>query len=423
MKVLTWACVLQTGMFVTICGHANFAATENQLPVGLNNAPENAVVVANDAALEQPQILILPHHEEFVEAAEAEAPSSTAQNQPLQVTASQTHMTATPVTAPALTAATVKQSVNAEIESLQQHEQIQPQRIAIDTAALGTSTTSNTVIIDAVADTSAVSSVTSLQSSASDVAAVVTPVTEPENLVVESQPTIEAAAEAIATVMESSEQVDGIQADLAQLQHAQLQQLSQTLDQSAATVVVQPLTKAEIKQEHELALKQRQAQATQPTIELNNQSLMQSQKPQNVYRAASRAGSTWIERAPLPANIGRVSSTYGTRVMGGRSEHHSGLDLAAPTGTPIYATGSGLVTKAGWGSGYGQYVEINHGNGYITRYGHASRLHVQVGERVNAGDHIANVGCTGRCTGPHLHYEVVKDGQRRNPSVYLALLP
>ncbi len=84
---------------------------------------------------------------------------------------------------------------------------------------------------------------------------------------------------------------------------------------------------------------------------------------------------------------------------------------------------SGIVTKSGWGTGYGQYVEINHGNGYLTRYAHASRLMVRVGDQVSAGDHIANVGCTGRCTGPHLHYEVVKDGQRKNPSTYLAMLP
>ena len=109
--------------------------------------------------------------------------------------------------------------------------------------------------------------------------------------------------------------------------------------------------------------------------------------------------------------------------MNGRAERHSGLDLAAPSGTQIYATGPGIVTKSGWGTGYGQYVEINHGNGYITRYAHASRLIARVGDRVAAGEHIANVGCTGRCTGPHLHYEVVKDGQRKNPSTYLAMLP
>lgn len=129
---------------------------------------------------------------------------------------------------------------------------------------------------------------------------------------------------------------------------------------------------------------------------------------------------SWLIAHPLPNS--RVSSTYGGRTMGGRAENHSGLDLAAPAGTPIYATGPGIVTKSGWGTGYGQYIEINHGNGYLTRYAHASRLIANVGDRVEAGEHIANVGCTGRCTGPHLHYEVVKDGQRKNPSSYLAML-
>lgn len=124
-----------------------------------------------------------------------------------------------------------------------------------------------------------------------------------------------------------------------------------------------------------------------------------------------------------PIANGRISSTYGYRSMGGRGEFHSGIDLAAPTGTPIYATGSGVVTKSGWGRGYGNYVEIDHGNGFVTRYGHASRLLVSVGDVVKANQHIAAVGCTGRCTGPHVHYEVVKNGQRQNPATYLALAP
>ncbi len=161
------------------------------------------------------------------------------------------------------------------------------------------------------------------------------------------------------------------------------------------------------------------------TTVLNNE-LLEKKYPSTTakdYSASSSVSSSpysWLLAHPLPN--GRVSSNYGGRTMGGRAENHSGLDLAAPTGTPIYATGPGVVTKSGWGTGYGQYVEINHGNGYVTRYAHASRLIARVGERVKAGQHIANVGCTGRCTGPHLHYEVVKNGQRKNPSPYLAML-
>ena len=153
----------------------------------------------------------------------------------------------------------------------------------------------------------------------------------------------------------------------------------------------------------------------------SNYSANSSTNSTNYSANANNPYSSWLIAHPLPNS--RVSSNYGGRTMNGRAERHSGLDLAAPSGTPIYATGPGVVTKSGWGTGYGQYVEINHGNGYLTRYAHASRLIARVGDRVDAGDHIANVGCTGRCTGPHLHYEVVKDGQRKNPSSYLAMLP
>lgn len=162
-------------------------------------------------------------------------------------------------------------------------------------------------------------------------------------------------------------------------------------------------------------------QLREKPVELNNRTLAQKYANTSSNKAAVNSAYSWLISHPLPNS--RVSSNYGGRTMSGRAENHSGLDLAAPSGTPIYATGPGIVTKSGWGTGYGQYVEINHGNGYLTRYAHASRLIARVGEQVQAGDHIANVGCTGRCTGPHLHYEVVKDGQRKNPSTYLAMLP
>ena len=157
------------------------------------------------------------------------------------------------------------------------------------------------------------------------------------------------------------------------------------------------------------------------TVELNNESLAKKYGS-STSKSYSNNPYSWLVAHPLP-EMKRVSSNYGGRTMGGRAENHSGLDMSAPSGTAIYATGPGVVTKSGWGTGYGQYVEINHGNGYLTRYAHASRLIARVGDQVKAGEHIANVGCTGRCTGPHLHYEVVKDGERKNPSPYLAMLP
>ena len=166
---------------------------------------------------------------------------------------------------------------------------------------------------------------------------------------------------------------------------------------------------------------QMSVQLREKTVELNNESLAKKYGS-STSKSYSNNPYSWLVSHPLP-DMNRVSSNYGGRTMGGRAENHSGLDMSAPSGTAIYATGPGVVTKSGLGTGYGQYVEINHGNGYLTRYAHASRLIARVGDKVQAGEHIANVGCTGRCTGPHLHYEVVKDGQRKNPSTYLAMLP
>lgn len=124
-----------------------------------------------------------------------------------------------------------------------------------------------------------------------------------------------------------------------------------------------------------------------------------------------------------PVANARVTSNFGYRRMGGRGEYHPGIDLAAPTGTPIYATGTGVVVYAGWKNGYGNFVEIDHGNGFTTRYGHASRILVSVGDQVTKNQEIAKVGSTGRSTGPHLHYEVLRNGQRQDPATYLALAP
>lgn len=171
----------------------------------------------------------------------------------------------------------------------------------------------------------------------------------------------------------------------------------------------------------------KQAQARQDSLDRLSESLTITRTYREISSGSSLSDSSVnIGEGVLavePIANGRVSSNFGYRTMGGRGEYHPGIDLAAPTGTPIYATGSGVVTKSGWGRGYGNYVEIDHGNGYITRYGHASRLLVSVGESVKANQQIAAVGCTGRCTGPHVHYEVLRNGQRQNPATYLALAP
>ncbi|MDT8341881.1 MAG: M23 family metallopeptidase [Longimicrobiales bacterium] len=94
---------------------------------------------------------------------------------------------------------------------------------------------------------------------------------------------------------------------------------------------------------------------------------------------------------------------------------HRGVDISADKGTPILSAARGRVVRAGWATGLGQMVEIDHGYGYVTRYGHASKLHVRVGQSVERGQLIAQVGSTGIATGPHLHYEVWQHGVARNP--------
>jgi len=123
----------------------------------------------------------------------------------------------------------------------------------------------------------------------------------------------------------------------------------------------------------------------------------------------------------MPVNGARISSNYGMRIhpVLGRRKMHRGIDLAAPTGTPVYATADGIVGRADWFSSYGLYISIDHGADLETRYAHLSRLAVAAGERVEKGELIGYVGSTGRSTGPHLHYEVRVDGVAVNPVPYM----
>lgn len=132
------------------------------------------------------------------------------------------------------------------------------------------------------------------------------------------------------------------------------------------------------------------------------------------------AGSVTIP-SRMPVDNVRLSSSYGMRthpVIGGRRAHN-GVDLAAPTGTPIYATADGTVSKAEWYSSYGLYVALEHGGEIQTRYAHMSRLNVYEGQQLRKGDVIGYVGSTGRSTGPHLHYEVRVAGASVNPLPYM----
>ena len=148
------------------------------------------------------------------------------------------------------------------------------------------------------------------------------------------------------------------------------------------------------------------------TVTINNSSL---------NRYGSTAGNMLAIR-PISSSM-PVTSGYRYRSIFGRTQFHKGVDFGAPIGTPVYATGNGVVTYSGWGTGYGRYIEVDHGNGLVTRYSHMSANYVNVGDSVSANQQIGASGNTGRSTGPHLHYEVRQNGQAVNPQTYLAMAP
>ncbi|CUJ88993.1 Murein hydrolase activator NlpD precursor [Ruegeria denitrificans] len=145
--------------------------------------------------------------------------------------------------------------------------------------------------------------------------------------------------------------------------------------------------------------------------------LLQQMDQLNLYRIAA-------EKAPFASpvrDVVRYTSGYGTRrdpKTGGR-RMHNGADFAGAHGTDIFATADGVVTHAGWQSGFGRLVKIKHAFGVETLYAHNTNIRVKVGQRVSRGDHIADMGSTGRSTGTHLHYEVRVDGVPRNPMTYI----
>ncbi len=128
-----------------------------------------------------------------------------------------------------------------------------------------------------------------------------------------------------------------------------------------------------------------------------------------------------VKPSGWPIENGYISSLFGIRndPFNGRLARHEGIDFAGPAGSAVSAVATGIVVFAGEKTGYGQLVEINHGNGYITRYGHNAKISCKVGDRVTKGQAIAVLGSSGRSTGPHVHFEVALNGRVVNPSRYI----
>jgi len=141
-------------------------------------------------------------------------------------------------------------------------------------------------------------------------------------------------------------------------------------------------------------------------------------------QTSSGSVSSVIEKLVNPAKAEDSDTimawpTEGSRITQYYSWRHTGLDIANKTGTPLYAAEAGTVEVSGWNNGYGYNVVVNHGGGKKTRYAHASKLYVKIGDKVERGEQIAAMGSTGWSTGPHIHFEVIVNGVRQNPLNYI----
>jgi murein DD-endopeptidase MepM/ murein hydrolase activator NlpD len=161
--------------------------------------------------------------------------------------------------------------------------------------------------------------------------------------------------------------------------------------------------------------------------ELKKQIYIQSKSYDELVKLASNQ-EEMLKHIPaiqpiLNRNLTRTASGFGWRIdpVYRTRRFHEGMDFTAPVGTDIYATGNGTVRLAGWRQGYGNTVEINHGFGYMTLYGHMNQVKVKLGQKVSRGDVIGKVGSTGKSTGPHLHYEVHYKGKVMNPQQFYFL--
>jgi len=131
--------------------------------------------------------------------------------------------------------------------------------------------------------------------------------------------------------------------------------------------------------------------------------------------------SAQVRPSGRPVREGYISSSFGERMdpFNGEEAMHKGIDFATDTGADVLAVASGIVTWAGPREGYGNLIEINHGNGYSTRYAHNAEILVNVGDTVQRGQAVAVVGSTGRSTGPHVHFEVLRAGNQIEPIAFV----
>jgi len=175
---------------------------------------------------------------------------------------------------------------------------------------------------------------------------------------------------------------------------------------------------------NEAAEKQLQAEIDKMTAEFNRQleALKQQQQQQSGNSGSKPSYVTGSGSFMWPVDARTITSPFGWRVhpIFNTEKYHSGVDVGAYSGSPIYAADSGTVQIATYSSSYGNYVVINHGNGYTTLYAHQSSMAVSAGQTVSKGQVIGYVGSTGWSTGPHLHFEITKNGSRVDPQSFFS---
>jgi murein DD-endopeptidase MepM/ murein hydrolase activator NlpD len=155
--------------------------------------------------------------------------------------------------------------------------------------------------------------------------------------------------------------------------------------------------------------------------ELRKKSIRQEKSFQELSEAVRSRQSLWASTPSIWPTDGWISSTFGKRIspFTGRLQRHKGIDISARPGTPVIAPAGGVISYSRFNGGYGKFLKLNHGYGYITHYGHLSKAVVKVGQKVKRGEIIGYVGNTGLSTGPHLHYEVFVNSIPVNPMKYI----
>lgn len=236
----------------------------------------------------------------------------------------------------------------------------------------------------------------------------------------------------IAPVISSKQQVDMVNNRMAEMQAQllRLDALTQHVAQSAHVPVREFTLESNAKGAKGGPLLDEMSVLGESNIDIRLQELSQliEEKENQLRTLDSVLANKRIQRnqnylANLPVRTGEITSKFGYRSdpFNNRVAFHAGMDFSGPQGTNIYAVASGIVSFAGVKNGYGNVIEITHGDGYMTRYAHAQNLAAKVGDLVSKDEVIAYMGSTGRSTGTHLHYEVLVNGKQIDPMSFVSL--